>query len=56
VSELGYNYLDTRFSGTSATPLPIDNKALMDEFFLPQDLGVAASLEQSELRNYFQKL
>jgi hypothetical protein len=56
VSELGYNYLDTRFSGTSATPLSTDNNALMDEFFLPQDLGVATSLEQSELRSYFQKL
>jgi hypothetical protein len=55
VSELGYNYLDTRFSGTSSIALSGANADLFSEFFLPQDLGVASSLVQTELKSYFQK-
>jgi len=44
-SELGYNYLDTRFTGTSATQLSGNS----DFAFVGEDKGVAALLSQFEL-------
>jgi hypothetical protein len=53
-NELGYNYLNTSFSGTQSTALSGTN-GLFEEFFLPQDRGVASTLEQTELKSYFDK-
>jgi len=54
--ELGYNYLNTAFSGTQSQPLSstnIEQQSLLDEFFIPQDLGVASAIQQKELKSYF---
>lgn len=53
-NELGYNYLNTAFTGTRSTALS-GTEGLFAEFFLPQDQGVASSLEQTELKSYFEK-
>lgn len=50
--ELGYQYLDTRFTGTQSIPLSSCNEEIQD-FLLPIDLGVAHSLEQIEGKSYF---
>jgi|TARA_R110002050_G_scaffold26919_4_gene70598 hypothetical protein len=47
--ELGYQYLDTRFTGTSSTKLSGSGN-----FPFPnQDMGVANLLADAELQSYF---
>lgn len=52
-NELGYNYLNTSFTGTKSTFLSGSNKPDISDFILPCDSGVAGSLNQFELKNYF---
>tara|TARA_R110000824_G_scaffold351429_1_gene538467 strand:- start:534 stop:713 length:180 start_codon:yes stop_codon:yes gene_type:complete len=47
--ELGYQYLDTRFTGTSSTKL--SGSGLFP--FPNQDMGVANLLADAELQSYF---
>jgi hypothetical protein len=54
-NELGFQYLDTTFSGTKTNYLSGKNDSILAEFFLPSDLGVASSLENIELKSYFNK-
>jgi hypothetical protein len=56
-NELGFQYLNTAFTGTNSIPVSSSNpeqQSLLDEFLLPQDLGVASTLESKELKSYFQ--
>jgi len=50
--EIGYQYLNTSFTGTNSISSCYINSDLLD-FFLPSDMGVAASLTQFELKSYF---
>lgn len=52
--ELGYQYLDTRFTGTSGysiDPTNINSDVL--EFLLPNDLGVAGAQSHFENKSFF---
>ena len=51
--ELGYNYLNTAFTGTHSTALSGVNDPELGDFIIFQDMGVASSLEQTELKSYF---
>jgi hypothetical protein len=56
--ELGYNYLNTAFTGTNSTALSgTDDPEIKDIFDLAfrHQHGVASSLEQTELKSYFIK-
>jgi len=45
--ELGYQYLNTSFSGTSSSALSGNDYFL----FIPSDFGVAGTLEQKEFHS-----
>lgn len=52
--ELGYQYLDTRFTGTFGISLSTSNiNPDIKEFLLPIDLGVAGSQSQFEGKSFF---
>jgi len=55
--ELGYQYLDTRFTGTFGTSISATSGCKINpdvlEFLLPIDLGVAGSLSQFEGKSFF---
>jgi hypothetical protein len=55
--ELGYNYLNTAFTGTYFIPASSsdpETEELFRQFAIPQDRGVANTLENTELKSYFQ--
>jgi hypothetical protein len=56
--EIGYNYLNTAFTGTHSTALSGSDDpelaGLFSNLFATQN-GVASSLEQTELKSYFIK-
>lgn len=52
--ELGYQYLDTQFTGTFGTSISASEiNADIKEFLLPIDLGAAAPLSKFESKSYF---
>lgn len=52
--ELGYQYLNTQFTGTFGTSISgSDINEDVKQFLLPIDLGVAASQSQFESKSFF---
>jgi hypothetical protein len=55
-NELGYQYLNTSFTGTQFTPASSSDpeiNELFKQFAIPQDRGVANTLANTELKSYF---
>jgi hypothetical protein len=51
--EIGYQYLDTSFSGTQTPFLSGSCDPELDFYILLSDRGVASTLDQTELKPYF---
>ena len=51
--ELGYNYLNTAFTGTNSPALSGSSDPKLEDFILPTDNGTAGRVDQFELRSYF---
>lgn len=51
--EIGYQILDTRFTGTQTPFLSGSIDPELEGFILPCDMGVAHTLDQTELKPYF---
>lgn len=51
--ELGYNYLNTAFTGTQNQALSGSADPELKDFIIPSDSGTAASVDSFELKSYF---
>ena len=51
--EIGYNYLNTAFTGTNSPALSGSSDPQLSDFILPSDSGTAGTIDQFELKSYF---
>jgi hypothetical protein len=52
-NELGFFYLNTAFTGTHTNALSGNNDSEIVDFINFMDMGVASTLQQTELKSYF---
>jgi hypothetical protein len=52
-NELGFQYLNTAFTGTNTNALSGNNDPEVANFINSMDMGIASSLSQTELKSYF---
>jgi hypothetical protein len=52
-NELGFQYLNTSFTGTHTNVLSGNNDPEVANFINFMDMGIASSLQQTELKSYF---